>query len=410
MRRVRVARKLGRRRRERLAPFGTWALAAVFLLGTGCDGSDAPDVVAGQVTIHSASPAWNGTAGWSIDSTPDLVLPQHDSVFFHSVVGGFMLGDGSIAVGDGGREEILVFLANGSLVGILGGRGEGPGEFRSLARIAVDGADTIVAWESDRSRATLFSSSGAVRTRPGLPGGRVPGGAERWVVSPGGTAFVMQVDQGSAVPPSGAVRPERFLGRFDPHGKLDTLAVFRGREVVYVNVADGLPMPTSTLFAPNTEMAGGGLPWRFAVGDGAAAVFEVRDQAGSLVRRVSWVAGERRLSESDVTAMRSFRIEEGTRMRQALAEERVRALPTPSVAPVYRSLFVDDLNCVWVERFPFHGVTEGTWAVFDSVGAWLGEVRLPDRGKPLQIGADFLLLLRRDSVGVETVARHRLLR
>ena len=37
-------------------------------------------------------------------------------------------------------------------------------------------------------------------------------------------------------------------------------------------------------------------------------------------------------------------------------------------------------------------------------GLWLGEVRLPDNARPLVIGSDFMLAVRRDSLDVETVA------
>jgi hypothetical protein len=78
------------------------------------------------------------------------------------------------------------------------------------------------------------------------------------------------------------------------------------------------------------------------------------------------------------------------------------------VAPVYRTLFVDDLGRTWVERYPRTGVDEGSWVVFDPEGNWLGQTEFPIGTRPLQIGEDFIVGLRTDSLGVHTVGVFRI--
>ena len=48
------------------------------------------------------------------------------------------------------------------------------------------------------------------------------------------------------------------------------------------------------------------------------------------------------------------------------------------------------------------------WSVFDAQGRWLGDVTLPARFSPMDIGADYVLGVARDEDGVETVAMYTL--
>lgn len=69
--------------------------------------------------------------------------------------------DGSVYVADMGTMEILAFSESGSLVWRSGGPGDGPGEFRTLYRIAAASDGTIYAFDPSANAVSQFSSTGA---------------------------------------------------------------------------------------------------------------------------------------------------------------------------------------------------------------------------------------------------------
>ncbi|MFG0252928.1 MAG: hypothetical protein ACF8NJ_08660 [Phycisphaerales bacterium JB038] len=75
-----------------------------------------------------------------------------------------VLADGRIAVVDGrGTQEIVILDQDGSVIEVLGGHGEGPGEFTWLSRVArVEGG--LVAQDSRTARATVYSGTEVVAT------------------------------------------------------------------------------------------------------------------------------------------------------------------------------------------------------------------------------------------------------
>lgn len=81
--------------------------------------------------------------------------------FFGKIIGGAVLPDGRFAVADGQAQEIRVFDRTGALLKVIGGPGDGPGEFRELAGVAAFGDGSgIVAWDAAIGRASLFDSEG----------------------------------------------------------------------------------------------------------------------------------------------------------------------------------------------------------------------------------------------------------
>lgn len=64
----------------------------------------------------------------------------------------------------------------GSMVGVFGGEGDGPGEFRSLAFIRRGPNGTVGAFDLELSRLTVFTPSGVRVAETRLPPGFVPGG------------------------------------------------------------------------------------------------------------------------------------------------------------------------------------------------------------------------------------------
>ncbi len=64
---------------------------------------------------------------------------------------------------------------------------------------------------------------------------------------------------------------------------------------------------------------------------------------------------------------------------------------------------VDRLGNVWVQQFEIPGSPSRTWSVFGADGEWLGDVDVPDRFRPLEIGDDYVLGRYGDELDVEHI-------
>jgi hypothetical protein len=64
---------------------------------------------------------------------------------------------------------------------------------------------------------------------------------------------------------------------------------------------------------------------------------------------------------------------------------------------------VDAGGNLWAERYLLPWDTVGIWDVFDAEGRWIVEVSMPSGFSPRQIGADFVVGLTRDDLGVERI-------
>jgi hypothetical protein len=72
--------------------------------------------------------------------------------------------------------------------------------------------------------------------------------------------------------------------------------------------------------------------------------------------------------------------------------------------PHFSDLFVDRGNNVWLARFPTDRTCDcRPWFVFDAEGVWQGAVKLPASIRVLDIGANYVLGVHADELGVESV-------
>jgi len=85
-------------------------------------------------------------------------------------------------------------------------------------------------------------------------------------------------------------------------------------------------------------------------------------------------------------------------------------IPFPDVLPWFDRLMVDSQGLLWARMFLWKRNQRSRWVVFRSDGKALGVAEAPSDLEILYIGREYVLGLRRDYLGVEYVARHRLRR
>lgn len=108
-----------------------------------------PATIAAQDQPESAAPEWHLTSPrLEFGLTTDLLHGVTDAVLFE---------DGTLAIADAGNYRVVLVSEEGYLIRVLGRKGEGPGEFASLARIFHGGGDTLVTFDWMRTRAAIWT-------------------------------------------------------------------------------------------------------------------------------------------------------------------------------------------------------------------------------------------------------------
>lgn len=114
-----------------------------------------PATIAAQDQPESAAPEWHLTS-----PRLEFGLTTH---LLHGVTDAVLFDDGTLAIADAGNFRVVLVSEEGNLIRFLGRKGEGPGEFASLARIFHGGGDTLVTYDWRRTRAAIWTL-GSVET------------------------------------------------------------------------------------------------------------------------------------------------------------------------------------------------------------------------------------------------------
>jgi hypothetical protein len=384
-------------------------LALLATLTTACAaGSDGDDSIA-------------GLPAWTLSPEPILTLADDGSVargFARALPA--RLPNGDLLLADVSSKELRV-LRDGALVTRLSRQGDGPGELQDLSRIAVAG-DTIVVIPlpmvsrhvSTYSAATGFLSRVRLRPAPGAPGftpvGRLRSGE-----------FLVEEGRGfraiNEVPPMGVLLPDSAtIGLFRPGpddstGTMIPIGRFRRWHRVAHPVKD-LPIPFSmALFSigPTTAWtASGSLLW---IADAETGVVRAFDGAGTQVvidtlpipAQPFDDAALQRAREAELAAAQNETQRAGV---EAVYDPSLR----PATMPRFDAILAGHDGELWVRLYrPDPGPTRD-YLVVSRSGQAVARVSVPSELVIHQVGADFILGVRRDADGVETVVEYRLTR
>lgn len=95
--------------------------------------------------------------------------------------------------------------------------------------------------------------------------------------------------------------------------------------------------------------------------------------------------------------------------RAAVRRQLSRAV-LPDHLPAYSDMRVDPNGAVWVARFGAPGETITVWDVFQEEGRLAASLEIPLSFRPMEIGADYVLGVSTDELGVERVVQYMLIR
>ncbi len=118
---------------------------------------------AGIRIIENPRPSDGSRLPWSIGPEPIVsigAVEGQEPYLLDWATDATRLSDGRIVILNGGTDELRVFDASGVFLESWGGRGEGPGEFRSLWRVEPWPGDSIIAWYAPRLGVSIFDAQG----------------------------------------------------------------------------------------------------------------------------------------------------------------------------------------------------------------------------------------------------------
>ena len=367
-----------------------------------------------------------------VDSVPTLTIGNENSpdYQFSVIVAARRLGSGSILVADRGSQQLRFFDAAGKFTQRAGGPGEGPGEFRDVAWADVAPDGSIFVYDERLRRLSAFTVSGEL-TRTWRIGEATEGVnllpigflAERSLVWSAWTHPTEEQNPVGSVfrTTSSYLRAELSDSLSELYPKtFPVLAQQPGRRHYAHDLAGAdSRILVSLAFTPTplADVAGGQL--YLAASDSLGVM--VYDSHGQQVSRIANGAAPATVEAHDVAALqeqlvKSALVEAGGE----IAESDVRtfyarlfaAMPMPDRKPIIDALVVGPAGEIWVRQYAADRVETdaATWWVFSRSGQRTALLTLPVSFKVTEIGADYVLGVRRDEMGVEQVQLFELTR
>ncbi len=388
------------------------------LLAASCGRGGAPKFESVQrdsagVIIVESTGSVPADGGWAISSEPDLIIGavEGDSSYqFFGIAGAHRTADGEFVVVNAGGRDVRVYDARGVFLRSFGKRGGGPEEFEMPVLGGVV-HDTLIVVDRAHHRISMVHAEAGIariaRVADEVGGYLNPSGTFR----DGQVVFGGAMDMGRTQIQQGLNRAQTFYRSCNPDG---TLAADFGPKMgadFYVKQLGTGGFESRPVLVPFGRVPLATVsPDRFYFGSGDAWEIEVYAPSGELVRLIRLDAQRVPVTAEHVTRyiedmVADFPTENRSRMRQLLSE-----IPTPDAFPPYGGFAADALGYLWVADYAPFGDDSAEWTIFDPDGILVGHIAAPSRVGILEIGADYLLGVHRDELGVEYLHRYTLQR
>ena len=393
------------------------ALAVLGPLLAGCTG-DAPsgtpsDVAvtdsAGVTIVDHGEVAYEELAVWRTADTPHLLIgvaegePAYE---LFDVLDAERLPDGSVAITDRSRM-VRLFDPSGVQQWAVGGRGNGPGEFQWPTRVLHLPDDTLLVWDARRARMTRLARDGSAGRIVTV---RALGGAASAVGLTDPTGLLVQdpYAERGAISNRGAVTHTLELHRVDliggAHAALATRFVGRDWE------EEGNGAYSPSIFGARAVVAAA--PEGFWFGE--ATRYELRRTTSEgLDRIVRWSGPDRDVSSGDVDAVLELWATEAGPDGDASIRAYGRTHPRADHFPAYEELLIGSDGSLYLADYHRQHEDRASrgWIVFAPDGASVrARLQHPARLRPLRIGAEWVLGVESDSLGVERIAEYAVVR
>lgn len=386
------------------------------LAACGGSGSDAPVAAttrdsAGVTIMEYPADAFEKAPLWELSQQPLTIIggdPDDTELDLSTSQLGALLSDNRIAVVTFKPAQLLLFSEDGATRTQIGHEGEGPGEYRLIARLEALAADTLAVYEAVARRELRYLPDGTVAGSvqfpfgdlliPAIPLGHLADGT-----------YLFQTMNPLAKPPVGADKYYRLaspiLAWREGQEAMDTLFQVPGALSVQSTVSVGtesatisrpLAYASQSFTVPTGE--------RIWTTPGDRFVLDARDASGALVASVRMARPARTVTSADQEAYKA-KLREGLERVRAmgiappgLIESEIKKIDETDFAPQMPAiglLSIDRVGRLWVTAGTAGVDSVLTYAVFSSTGELLGRVVLPS-GLLMGANADRVVVRRED--------------
>lgn len=329
------------------------------------------------------------------------VIEGEEPYMFYWVRGANRLSDGSVAVMNNGSGEVRVFGTDGRHLRSMGGKGEGPGEFRIGRYIWVLPGDTLWVGDYRPWRYHVYAASGKhVRTvdmKPQYFNASVGGG-----VLDDGTSVNVRILYEQQEPNFRV--PEPWFA--EAHAADGTLVEELTRlEAERNGTWDGAGVRLSVLFDPRPSVHARGTT--IAIATAREPEVRLLDEQRRLRRIVRWSDPGREVTRGHVQGFRDELIESrGGRDSEdwhPVDDTRISdRRPVADVFPTVSHVQVGRDGRLWVYPYRRPGAGREWWA-FGTGGDFQCRLDQPAGVTIYEFGADYLLGVHTDELGTERV-------
>ena len=313
--------------------------------------------------------------------------------------------NGSLWIADSQAQEIRVFDPDsGAHLFTIGGRGDGPGEFRQIRFLGFDGEGNAFLYDHEHRRLSVFSGNGEFQRSHLLPTSLGISPLPLHVTRTG-TLFGQIPQMLERRPVDGSIlRDTVRIWTMPVDGTAPTLVSMTLGALWYFRDGRQVTVPFASGSRPSF--------WddRVYVIDGVGkASYSVYGPAG-LERRVEIDRSRRQIDDRSVTKFLEDR--RGGRYPESLLriyEEHVSDMPIPEARRYWDGLVFSDQGDAWLLRSADPeaadvAAADQVWDVVDAEGVFIGHMRLPGHVGLVQVICQTALTIVRDEMGRVTVA------
>ena len=317
------------------------------------------------------------------------------------VSGAAFLSSGTIVLANSGTRELRFYDRNGQHMRSVGGRGGGPGEFESILLGGVFAGDSIIAWDAQQRRLTVFDSAGRFARTQAIVEALGPAPLAAGVLRNGSfVALRREIPLlSSSAPVSGIVRPTATLLTVPREGEASTVGSYPDTEL---SIREGVNF--GVVFGRSIEVRGRGD--RIAVGNTDSYSIRVYGGGGQLLHVIRQARQLPAVTEGDFERARPSTFPTtpvGARMRAAVEQ-----MPKPATYPAFAELRFDSQGNLWVKEFARQWDERHEWQVFGPDGRLVGRLSLAASHTLLDATQTHALVRVVDELDVQKVRVYRL--
>ena len=427
---------------------GLCTIVTIVATAGGCDRPTLDDITteaaptvtirdsAGIEIVENHAPEYAPDEFWTIDPVPEFVLggantlgePAHDSAqLIWRVKGLARVEDGRVAVLSSGNKHLMLFEPSGELSVIMGGPGEGPGEFIHPLAFQYLPPDTLVVWDFFLTSIGYFNTDGTLLKERSLDHGRMwEHGVNAELLRlplPDGSFLAAVLDSTVDDSPDDCsgltVRGVSFAMMGSPL-RVEGVTV-PGEELLRIDDAYRAHSFGCAQYYSNQLAVGGDPPLVYISNDHSE--IHQRSLDGTLSRIIRRTTGPPPVTRRAWRAESEHRARNNEMWGRSPRTEDDEPVPRREEYPAVEAIMADVEGYLWVKEWSASesGIPD-QWSVFSPEGRWLGTLPVPPNpaspdldmcgksGPPCWVGKDYFVIVREDELGVERVEGYRIRR